>query len=81
MTAHSPRGVAPSYAGSMVERLQTMAKTEVRKVLRRVGFPTQKVEELLAPLDDPIDFDRDRVLLEEHGVTREHLTEMMGGSP
>jgi hypothetical protein len=65
----------------MVERLQTMAKSEVRSVLRRVGFPRQKVEELLAPLDDPIDFDRDRSVLEENGVTREHLMDMMGGSP
>jgi hypothetical protein len=32
-------------------------------------------------LDDPIDLDRDAETLLRYSITREHLTEIMGGSP
>ncbi len=65
----------------MVDRMKTMPKAEVEKVLHRVGIPATRVAEVLAELDDPIDFVRDRALLDRIGLNRDNLTDMMGGSP
>jgi hypothetical protein len=32
-------------------------------------------------LPDPVDFDRDAAVLDEHGFNRTRLTDMLGGSP
>jgi len=36
---------------------------------------------MLAELADPIDLERDNLVLERHGVTVSDLMEMMGSSP
>ncbi|HEY3878462.1 MAG TPA: hypothetical protein VGM12_07660 [Trebonia sp.] len=59
-----------------------MSKAEVARVLERVGLKHGQVEEILKELPhDPVDFDRDSAILDRHGLTRTHVTEMMGGSP
>jgi hypothetical protein len=56
-------------------------KADALAVLRRAGIPEHTIEELDALLDDPVDIRRDADLLARHGITRDHLTDRMGGSP
>jgi antitoxin component of RelBE/YafQ-DinJ toxin-antitoxin module len=65
----------------MVDRLRTMSKAEAAKVFHRVGLRPDQVAAVLAKLSDPIDFERDRAYLDSIGLTRDHLIDMMGGSP
>jgi hypothetical protein len=65
----------------VTERAKTISKADLKQVLRRVGMAPEHVEAILAALDDPIVFDRDRAYLEAHGLTRDILTDMLGGSP
>jgi hypothetical protein len=58
-----------------------MSKASVAEVLHHVGFPEDKVNELLAQLADPVDFDRDAAILDRYGVDRGILMDRMGGSP
>lgn len=58
-----------------------MSKAEAARVLRRVGIPEERVDQLLGELPDPIDFDRDSPILVQHGITRDRLNDLMGGSP
>jgi hypothetical protein len=60
-------------------RLLTQA--EARRVLRRVGHADEFINEVLRELPDPIDLDREQVVLESRGLTRESLVDRMGGSP
>jgi hypothetical protein len=60
-------------------RLLTQA--EARRVLRRVGYTDEFINEVLRELSDPIDLDREQVVLESHGLTRESLLDRMGDSP
>jgi hypothetical protein len=60
-------------------RLLTQA--EARRVLRRVGHTDEFINEVLRKLPDPIDLDREQVVLESYGLTRESLLDRMGGSP
>ena len=50
-------------------------------MLRRAGYSAETIREIHDQLDDPIDLDRDAETLVRYGITREHLTETMGGSP
>ena len=70
-----------TYDEAMVDRSRTMSKVEATKVLRGVGFSWAQIGEILGPLGDPIDLDRDGAVLAEHGVTRQILIDRMGGSP
>jgi len=65
----------------MVEREATISKAEATSVLRRVGFSQEKIAEFLSELGDPIDIDRDAAVLEKHGISRDMLVDLMGGSP
>jgi hypothetical protein len=58
-----------------------ITKDEARRVMQRAGIPPETIDGLLAELHDPVDFDRDRQALERHGVTRDSLIDLMGGSP
>jgi hypothetical protein len=49
-------------------------------VLRRAGLP-QLADEALRTLPDPVDNKELEQFAAEHGVSRETLTERMGGSP
>lgn len=65
----------------MTQAARTTSRSEVARVLRRVGYPADVINELVAQLDDPVDADRDRHILERYGVTRERLMKMIGASP
>ncbi|MBO0693230.1 MAG: hypothetical protein J2P58_10070 [Acidimicrobiaceae bacterium] len=58
-----------------------ISKAEANRVLKRVGFGEEQVRKLFAELDDPIDLERDSRILVKHGVTRDYLNDLMGGSP
>jgi hypothetical protein len=58
-----------------------MSKAEASRVLRRVGLPEETIGRILEELPDPIDFDRDSPILVRHGLTRDRLRDLMGGSP
>jgi hypothetical protein len=60
-------------------RLVTQA--EARPVLRRVGYSDEFINEVFRQLSDPIDLDREHVVLESYGLTRENLLDRLGGSP
>jgi hypothetical protein len=59
----------------------TISKETGLAVLRRAGFASKVIDELASQLPDPIDLDRDASLLLRYGITREVLTDRMGGSP
>ena len=65
----------------MSARLQTMPKDELRRVLERADVPHDLINKTLNQLADPVDFDRDAAVLDEHGFNRTRLTDMLGGSP
>jgi hypothetical protein len=65
----------------MIEMSRTISKAEAARVLRRAGYSAETIREIHDQLDDPIDLDRDAETLRHYGITREHLTETMGGGP
>jgi len=60
---------------------RTISKAEAARVLRRTGYSPETIRAVQDQLDDPIDLDRDAETLLRYGITREHLTATMGGSP
>jgi hypothetical protein len=54
---------------------------EAARVLRRAGYPEEFIHEVLDQLPDPLDVQRDGEILGRYGLTRELLTDRMGGSP
>ena len=56
-------------------------KADVLAVLRRAGISEGTVQALDAALEDPVDLRRDGNLLASYGITRDRLTDRMGGSP
>jgi hypothetical protein len=46
-----------------------------------MGLGPQEIKQLDAELPDPIDIDRHGTVLQAHGITRDTLTDLMGGSP
>jgi hypothetical protein len=59
----------------------TVSKDIAIAVLRRAGFSEEVIGEIASQLPDPIDLDRDSAFLLRHGITRDALTDRMGGSP
>lgn len=60
-------------------RLLTQA--EAKRVLRHAGHTDEFINEVLRKLPNPIDLDREHVVLESYGLTRENLLDRLGGSP
>jgi hypothetical protein len=61
---------------------RTMTKAEAAAVLRRCGFPSGLIEDLLAGSPDPIDLDQiDPKLVARYGLTPEQLMDRLGASP
>jgi hypothetical protein len=56
------------------------ARQDVAEVLRRAGLP-ELAEEALRVLPDPVDLGFAEQFLQSYGVTRDGLTDRMGGSP
>lgn len=58
-----------------------VSREECLRLLRRIGFTPEGIDKMRAVLPDPVDFDRDADIFLEHGLTRDRLTDLMGGSP
>ena len=54
---------------------------ELRRILRRAGVSSERIDEIAVQLPDPIDLQRDQAALERLGVSRGLLVDRMGGSP
>lgn len=57
-----------------------ISHAEFFRLLRRVGYTQEVIEEITAQLRDPIDVDRDSHILERYHLTREHLMDRLGGT-
>ena len=64
-----------------MERRHLFSHAEAEQMLLRAGFHQEQIEDVLRDLPDPIDIDRDADALVKHGVSREQLTDRLGGSP
>lgn len=58
-----------------------VSHVEVEDFLRRFGYSSEQVDDLLRDLPDPLDLDRCTNVLAMHGITIPNLAERMGGSP
>jgi hypothetical protein len=56
-------------------------KADLLALLRHMGIADETIASLDGVLDDPVDVVRDANLLASYGVTRDSLTDRMGGSP
>lgn len=54
---------------------------EAVRVLRRAGYSNDFIREVLRELPDPFDLDREGEILARYGLSRELLSDRMGGSP
>ena len=57
-----------------------ISRQRVAEVLRRVGYP-QAADDALRDLPDVVDVKEARDWAERHGISRDVLTDLMGGSP
>jgi hypothetical protein len=57
-----------------------VSRARVVALMRRVGL-VEEATRALSSLPDPVDTDRDSVLLASFGVSRERLMEILGSSP
>jgi hypothetical protein len=58
-----------------------VSHTEAGRMLRRAGYSSQEIEDLLRNLPDPIDSEREATELLKRGITLANLTDRRGGSP
>jgi hypothetical protein len=68
-------------AGEAMSQQTEFSKKKVLAVLRKVGISAETVKEIDECLEDPIKLPRDGTFLLRHGITRDQLVNMMGGSP
>jgi hypothetical protein len=64
----------------MAER-RLIPHAEAESVLRRAGYSTEQIRDILSRFADPIDLERDGQALFELGISRDHLRDLTGGSP
>jgi hypothetical protein len=69
----------PGYIHPVERKLYSHAEAE--QMLRRAGYPQDRIENVLRDVPDPIDPDRDDEAFLKHGLTFDALTDRMGGSP
>jgi len=61
---------------------RTMSKAEAAELLRRTGYSSRDIDDVLAGLSDPIDVDHmGPALVERYGLTSEQLMDRLGGGP
>jgi hypothetical protein len=65
----------------MAYRPPQRSHEEAARVLRRGGYSEEFIREVLSQLPDPIDLERDQLILAQHGLSSERLMDRMGGSP
>lgn len=61
--------------------MRFISHAEVEKLLHRVGYTQEQIEDLLRDFPDPIDLQRDREALFKHGISLGSLLNQMGASP
>lgn len=54
---------------------------EFTLVLRRAGYSDEFITEVLGQLSDPIDLQRDQLILARYRLSSERLMDRLGGSP
>jgi CBS-domain-containing membrane protein len=64
-----------------VEKSGFISHDEVARILRRVGYTQQQIDDVLRDFPDPIDLDRSREDFLKHGISLGALIDQMGGSP
>ena len=64
-----------------VEKKLIISHTDAKRLLLRVGYSEQQIEDLLRDFPDPIDTERDRGALSRHGLSFGSLMDRMGASP
>ena len=65
----------------VMEKRQLISHAEAKQMLRRAGYPQERIDETLRHLPDPIDTKRDSEAIFKLGVSRDTLMDRMGGSP
>jgi len=51
------------------------------RVLHRAGYSGEFISEVLSQLPDPIELQRDQLILVRYGLSSERLMDRLGGSP
>jgi hypothetical protein len=51
------------------------------RVLRRAGYSDEFIREVLDQLPDPVDLQRDQLILAHYGLSPDRLMDRLGGSP
>jgi hypothetical protein len=64
-----------------MEKTRLISHTEVKRVLRRVGYSPQQIEDALRRFPDPLDERNCTALERQLGTSMEDLMNRMGGSP
>ncbi|MFL5830840.1 MAG: hypothetical protein ACJ76X_13080 [Solirubrobacteraceae bacterium] len=64
-----------------MEQSRLISHDEVGRILRRVGYTQQQIDDVLRDFPDPIDLDRSREDFLKHGISLGGLIDQMGGSP
>ena len=54
---------------------------QLARVLHHAGYSNEFIREVLSQLPDPIDLQRDQLILARYGLSSERLMDRMGGSP
>jgi hypothetical protein len=62
-------------------RKQLLSHAEAEAILRRAGYSTERIREILGRFPDPIDPERDGEALFRLGISRGILADRMGSSP
>ncbi len=58
-----------------------VSRAELVRLLRRAGYPIDRIDDIAAQLPDPVEVERACRLLEHYGLTRDRLMDRMGASP
>jgi hypothetical protein len=65
----------------LVEQRFLFSHAEVERILRKVGYSQELIDDVLSQLPDPIDTERDGETLFKHGISAGSLIDRIGGSP
>ena len=65
----------------MTARPALRSHEEFARVLRRAGCSDEFISDVLSQLPDPVDLQRDQLILARYGLSPERLMDRMGGSP
>jgi hypothetical protein len=64
-----------------MQKSYLVSHAEAEQVLRRAGYPQERIDDMLRQLPDPIDTERDAAACFNLGLSVGTLVDRMGGSP